>query len=189
MRKVIKNILLLAYKRTKDTAIIVLILLIVFLFWRLNHEKNKSQEMTAKIEGLPQNTKQVITVYRDRVITKWRDGAGKIIYKDRYLPPEGHVEITSKENEPNKLVEVKIKDWGFTAKLGGGVIYSGKLYPMIDLKWFYWRRYGLTLGVTRSNIGIGITRHVDDILKFNNLEIIGFYTHNHRLFLGLRVNF
>lgn len=167
----IKVILLFAYKRPKDAAIILLALLLTFLFWRLNHEKNKTREMTAKIEGLPPNTKQVVTIYRDRVVTKWRDGPSKIEYRDRYLPPEGHVEVIAKENEPDKPPEVKIKDWGFTSRLGGGFVYSGKFLPVIDLKWFYFKRYSLTLGISPQYAGIGVSRHIDDFLPFQNLEI------------------
>lgn len=36
----------------------------------------------------------MVTVYRDRVVMRWRDGPTKIEYRDRYLPPEGHVEVT-----------------------------------------------------------------------------------------------
>ncbi|MBI4656492.1 MAG: hypothetical protein HY746_07090 [Elusimicrobia bacterium] len=189
----VKDILLFAYKRPKDASIIILALLLSILFWRLNHEKNKTQEMIAKIEGLPPDTKQVVTIYRDCVVTKWRDGPTKIEYRDRYLPPEGHIEIVTKENESEKPPEVKIKDWGFTSRLGGGVVYSGKFLPLIDLKWAYWRRYSLTAGITRQFGGVGLSRHIDDFTPLKNLEILslsGFdWNGKFHFGIGIRTNF
>lgn len=167
-----KKIITFAYSKPKETAILLLLLLLGLLFLRLSHEKNKNHELTAKIDGMPKNTKQIVTVEKNKVIVKYKETPTKVEYIEKYLPPEGKVEVITKENEPNKPPEVKIKDWGFTARLGGGVVYSGKLEPVLDLKWFYWRRYGLTVGVTKNHVGIGITRHVDDLIGFKNIEIV-----------------
>jgi hypothetical protein len=167
------NIFQIIIRRPKDAAIILLALLLAIMFWQLNHEKSKTEKLIAKIEGLPPNTKQVVTIYRDRVVTKWRDGPTRIEYRDHYLPPEGHVEIVTKENEPDKPTEVKIKDWGFTSHFGGGIVYSRKFLPLIDLKWFYFKRYGFTLAVTPQFGGIGLSRHIDDFTPFKNLELLG----------------
>lgn len=180
-------------RRPKDATIILLALLLAFLFWRLKRERSHAQELAAKVEGLPPNTKQVVTIYRDRVVTKWRDGPAKIEYRDRYLPPEGHVEIVTKVDQSEKPPEVVIKDWGFTTQLGGGLVYSGRPLPLIDLKWAYWRRYSLTLGLTPRFGGLGISRHVDDFTPFDNLEILGLagpdWAGRLRLGIGLRINF
>lgn len=182
-----------AWRRPKDAAIILLVLLAGILAWRERRTANRVAEQTAKLEGLPPNTKQVITLYRDRVVTKWRDGPVKIEYRDRYLPPEGHVEIVTKEGQPEKPPEVVIKDRGFTSRLGGGIVYSGEPLPMLDLKWAYWRRFSLTLGLTPQFGGIGISRHMDDFTPFANLELLGLqgfdWRGNPRLGLGVRINF
>lgn len=188
-----KNMVLFAVRRPKDAAIILMALLLAILFWRFNRERSHAQELAAKIEGLPPNTKQVVTLYRDRVVMKWKDGPTKVEYRDRYLPPEGKVEIVTKEDEPQKPPKVVIKDRGFTARLGGGVVYAGKPLPMIDLKWAYWRRYSLTVGITPEFGGLGVSRHIDDFTPFHNLEVLGLgglnWRGDRRLGIGLRMNF
>lgn len=164
---------LFSVRRPKEAAILLLAALLAMTLWRLNREQGQARELATKLEGLPPDTKQVITLYRDRVVTKWRDGPTKIEYRDRYLPPEGHVEVVTKVDQPGESPEVVIKDKGFTRRLGAGVVYSGEPLPMIDLKWAYWRRYSVTAGITSRFAGIGISRHVDDVLPFQNLEIIG----------------
>lgn len=163
------------------------------MFWRFNRERGRAQELAAKLDGLPPDTKQVVTIYRDRVVTKWRDGPTKIEYRDRYLPPEGKVEMVTKVDQPEKSPEAVINDRGFTMRLGGGIVYSGKPLPLIDLKWAYWRRYSLTLGLTPRFGGVGVSRHVDDFMPFNNLEIVGLagpdWAGKPRLGIGLRTNF
>lgn len=182
-----------AIRRPKEAAILLLAALLLLTFWRLNREQGHARELAAKLEGLPPDTKQVVTLYRDRVITKWRDGPTKIGYRDRYLPPEGHVEVVTKVDQPEKPPEVVIKDRGFTRRLGGGIIYAGEALPLLDLKWAYWRRYSLTLGLTPRFGGVGISRHVDDFTPFTNIEIIGLggvdWSGKSRLGLGFRINF
>ncbi len=185
--KIVIKILSFVYRKPKETAIIILALLLAVTLLKLKHTQEKSYIMQAKTQELPKDTKQVVTIYKNKVIIKWREGPTKIEYRERYLPPEGKVEIITKENEPNKPPEVKVKDWGFTANLGGGVVYSGKFEPMLDLKWFYWKRYGLTLGVTRQGVGLGVSRHLDDVFLLRNSEICVLYFN--KLFIGLRLNF
>ena len=170
---VVKQAALFVVRRPKDAAIILMALFLAILFWRFNRERVRAQELTAKIEGLPPNTRQVVTIYRDRVVAKWRDGPTSVQYVDRYLPPEGRVEIVTKVDQPGKPPEVVIKDRGFTARLGGGVVYAGEVLPLVDLKVGYWRRYSATVGVTPQFGGFGFSRHLDDFTPFSNLELVG----------------
>lgn len=183
----VKAAALFAVRRPKDAAIILLTLLLAVMFWKLQREQRRSREIAAKIEGLPPNTKQVVTVYRDRVVTKWRE------YRDRYLPPEGHVEVVTKVDQPDRPPEVVIKDRGFTRRLGGGVVYAGEALPLVDLKVGYWRRYSVTVGITPRFGGVGVSRHMDDFTPFGNLEVIGLagpnWTGKPQLGIGLRTNF
>ena len=189
----LKTAALFAVRRHKEAAIILLALLLALVFWQLNHERGRAQELTAKIEGLPPNTKQVVTLYRDRVVMRWRDGPTKVEYRDRYLPPEGKVEIVTKVDQPDRQPEVVVKDRGFTRRLGGGVVYAGELLPLIDLKWAYWRRYSATVGITPRFGGLGISRHMDDFTPFQNLEILGLagpsWDGKPQLGIGVRTNF
>lgn len=180
-------------RRPHEAAIILLALLVTVLYWQLRRETGRADRLTAKIEGLPPDTKQTVTIYRDRVVTKWRDGPTKIEYRDRYLPPEGHIEVVSKVDQPEKLPEVVVKDGGFTKRLGGGLVYSGKLLPMVDIKFVYWRRYSLTVGITPGFGGIGLSRHIDDFTPFKNIESLAMLNINwhgaHHLCFGVRLNF
>ena len=193
MTGALKAAALFAVRRPKDAAIILLALLLVLMFWRLKRERCRAQELAAKIEGLPPDTKQMVTIYRNRVVTKWRDGPAKIEYRDRYLPPEGHVEVVTKVDQPEKPPEIVIQDHGFTSRFGGGIVYAGEPLPLIDWKWAYWRRYNATVGITPEFGGIGLSRHVDDFTPFENLEILGIigagWSGQPRLGFGLRTNF
>jgi len=180
-------------RRPHEAAIILLALLVAVLYWQLRRETGRSEQLTTKIEGLPPDTKQTVTIYRDRVVTKWRDGPTKIEYRDRYIPPEGHVEVVSKVDQPNTSPEVVVKDRGFTRRLGGGLVYSDKLLPLVDIKFVYWRRYSLTVGITPGFGGIGLSRHIEDFTPFQNLELqciagLGWDADLH-FGIGLRTNF
>ncbi|MBI2069854.1 MAG: hypothetical protein HYT79_04555 [Elusimicrobia bacterium] len=81
---------------------------------------------------MPPGTKQIITVYKDRVITKWRDG-GRVEYRDRYLPPEGRIDVAIKDAKPELLPEILIRDRGVTHRFGGGVALSIQINPCLQL--------------------------------------------------------
>jgi len=180
-------------RRPHEAAIILLALILAVLYWQLERKTGRAEQLTTRIEGLPPDTKQTVTIYRDRVVTKWRDGPTKIEYRDRYLPPEGHVEVVSKVDQPEKSPEVVVKDRGFTRRLGGGLVYAGKLLPVVDIKFAYWRRYSLTAGITPLFGGIGVSRHVNDFTPFQNLEIQGIaglgWDAKFCFGIGLRTNF
>ena len=180
-------------RRPQEAAIILLALMLAVLYWQLRRETGRAEQLTTKIEGLPPDTKQTVTIYRDRVVTKWRDGPTKVEYRDRYLPPEGHIKVVSKVDQPEKPPEVVVKDNGFTRRLGGGMIYSGRLLPLADFKWAYFRRYSLTAGITPQFGGSGFSRHIDDFTPFQNLEVQGIaglgWDAKLRFGIGVRTNF
>jgi hypothetical protein len=180
-----------ALRRPKDALVIALAVVLAFLAWRLGVERRRSRELAAKLEGLPPGTQQLVTVYRDRVVTKWREGPSRIEYRERYLPPEGKLDLVIKDGKPE--AEVVIKDRGFTRRWGAGVVYAGEALPVIDLKWAYWRRYSLTMGLTPRFGGLGLSRHVDDFTPLQNLEVLGIagpsWRGDLRFGLGLRTNF
>src|SRR3989338_6836055 len=106
-------------RRPKDALIVVLLLLFAVAAWKLKVERRKSEELAGKVEGLPPGTQQIIQIAHDRVITRWRDGPTKIEYQDRYLPPEGSLQVITKEGSHTQPPELKIKDYGLTSRLGG----------------------------------------------------------------------
>lgn len=189
----IKSFVLFAVRRPKDVAFVILAFMFVFMYWRLRREQSHARGLASKIEVLPSDTKQTVTVYRDRIATKWRTGPATVEYRERYLPPEGHVEIVTKENAQDKPPEIVVKDWGFIARLGGGMVYSARILPIIDLKWFYWKRYGLTVGITPEFGGVGISRHIDDFTPLRNIEFLGLvgptWAGGRRFSCGIRFSF
>ncbi|MBI4377073.1 MAG: hypothetical protein HY549_11560 [Elusimicrobia bacterium] len=68
----IKATALFAVRRPKEAAIILLAALLALTFWRLYREQAHARELAAKIDGLPPDTKQAVTIYHDRVVTRWR---------------------------------------------------------------------------------------------------------------------
>lgn len=97
-------------------------------------------------------------------------------------------------------LHVDFKPWGFTLKPGLGVVYSGKLMPEIDVKFFYYKRYSAKVGFTKEFAWLGGSRHIDDLIslvipkfKPRNLEVQGGYGLEYeggddRVVLGLRLN-
>ena len=190
----IKSIAGFIIRHPKDAVIIVLSLICIFLNWLVGVERRKAQRSQEIRTDLPADTKQIVTVYRDRVVTKWHDGPVKIQYSDRYLPPEGQLTLRVKEDAPSgSAPEIKIKEIGFTCRLGGGIVYSDELLPQADIKWLYFRRYSLITALTPRFGGLGLCRHVDDFTPFKNLELLadaGIGWHGElRLGLGIRSNF
>lgn len=180
--------------RPKDTILILLILCLAFAGFRLRRAQDQAAELQAKIEGLAPGIKQTITIHKDRIVTRTKDGPERIIYKDRYLPPEGHIDISTPEDaKPGDLPIVNITDWGFTRRIGGGLLYSKKGLPELDVKWFYWKRYSTVVGITPEFPFIGASRHVDDFTPFQNLELMGSagidWSGERRFGIGFRTNF
>jgi hypothetical protein len=168
-------------------------MVVAWLGLRLKAESRQSQEMPAKSEVLPPGVRQIVQVSYDHVIERWRDGPTKIKYRDRYLPPEGHVEVITKKDQANAEPQVEIKDRGFTFRPGGGMIFSEKLMLEADAKLAYWNRYSLLVGINSEFGGLGACRHVDDFTPFRNLEFFGLaglsWRGELRLGIGVRSNF
>ena len=167
----LKSILSFVVRQPKDAAIIGLSLICIFLNWKIGVERKEAERSRVIAGDLPAGTKQIVTIYRDRVITKRREGPERVIYKERYLPPEGSVTFITEEDGHAKST-VAIKDRGWTFRLGGGAVYSGRLQPSLDAKVTYWNRYGLLIGIMPDFAGVGASRHIDDILPFRNLEVL-----------------
>jgi hypothetical protein len=98
------------------------------------------------------------------------------------------------EKKATKVV-VEGKRWGVTARLGLGALYSGKFLPELDCKVLYWGRYSVKLGITTEFGGVGVSRHIDDLVPFlnlQNLEVQGVYGREFgggtRYAIGVRVN-
>ena len=103
--------------------------------------------------------------------------------------------LTKLINNPDQLV---VKDKGFTFKPGMGVDWANHGTKLrLDFKWAYFKRYSALFGGSENGIGLGVSRHLDDVLWFhpNNLELLGAYNFFNftssakTVVVGLRTNF
>jgi hypothetical protein len=122
------------------------------------------------ITGPNLNKTSTIIIDKNKVTIK--DEKGKTT--DKYIPPGGTVTVKKEKDpkNPNKeIVTTIIKDWGFSKDIGLGLNYSGKILPQIDLRFFFWKRYSVCLGVNLEYPNLGVYRHIDDIIRFQNIEV------------------
>ncbi|MBI4395898.1 MAG: hypothetical protein HY548_02300 [Elusimicrobia bacterium] len=184
----IKASILFILRRPKDAFLILLALAVLFLAWRLKREK--TEEAAGPV---PADDKKIVTVQGDRVIVRRRKASGPVIQEERYLPAEGHMEVVEPEPGKGEGPQVVIRDRGMTAQFGGGLVYSGRVLPELDVKWFYWRRYSLAAGATPEFSGLALSRHIDDFTPFRNLEVAGMvgldWHGKRRIGIGVRMNF
>ncbi len=69
-----------------------------------------------------------------------------------------------------------IKTWGTCLRPAVGAGWNGDLDCILNAKLLYWNRYGLGVGVTGHQVGVTITRKVNDWVPFlRNTELIGLY--------------
>jgi len=92
------------------------------------------------------------------------------------LPPQ-HVVYEILETVPVSSVLIarirELRQLGYRFALDDFVCLEEyrPLLPMVDFKWAYLGRYSLTTGITPQFGGIGLSRHIDDMTLFQNLEI------------------
>lgn len=163
---------------------------------------------------VPREGSTDVTVKMDPAVKAKLDALNDQLGKAKASGEVDQVEIDRLQKERDALekrligVHVKVKTWGFTIRPGLGILYSNELYPEIDIKFFFWKRYSAKVGTTLKFFGkektttnffdIGISRHIDDLIplriKFRNLEIqiaYGFEykdMKNRRLAIGGRLN-
>jgi hypothetical protein len=87
-----------------------------------------------------------------------------------------NIEINNIQNilknpEQNKLINIEYYGKEFMPIIGS--VYGGKLSPVIGAKIFYYDLYGVVVGSSTEQIGIGISRYCYDLLPFmNNTQVI-----------------
>lgn len=164
---------LLLVKRAQSLLLVILAVMVGILSFQTRRDERRIQELSVQAGNLPAGTAQIVTVYRDRVVTRTQVLPGKVEYRDRYLPPEGSVELYIRKDGLANDRQPEVKDYGFTCRLGGGLVYAGALLPQADIKWFYFRRYSVLTGITPQFMTISLSRHVDDVIPLQNAEIGG----------------
>jgi len=202
----IKTTLLWIISKWREIAVITLAIIIAIQTKRLNKANDNNATSQSVVDQQAKDIKMLrdelahISVVGGHVIYLTRTVAGGALtgHGTPYKPPEGSTDISVTQTTtggPPRIV-VKVQTKGFTFRLGLGVLYSSKLYPELDVKWAFWDRYSIKTGVTLEFVDAGISRHVDDLIPFlnvQNLEIQGVYGKSfkweNRLGIGLRSNF
>ena len=195
------NFIKIIFTKPREVLIGLLIIALCLFIVTSKIKDKKINDLTTQLSQLPPGTTQIVTVYQDKIKILEKTVDGKVVYRDRYLPPEGYIMITAKEQEEalkkyedlikrlltvTDLEELKkiqielssmtallqtpptvdIHDWGFTFKSGIGSVYIPRdeaMHTFLDFKFFFWRRYSLTTFIEKEGIGLGITRHIDDV--------------------------
>lgn len=112
-----------------------------------------------------------------------------------YVPTEGRVDIILKESTKTyaDVFDIKVRQYGFTARPGFQVAVSGRLG--LDIKYFYYNRLGLNFGVLTTkdlnefSFDPTVSYKLDRIKIFKNLEVFaGYDTKYDGPTGGLRIN-
>lgn len=189
------SVLKYATQNHKEALIIVLIALVLYCGYINKKKDDQYVALQEKLISLPKEITKKIIIKNGKADIAYRED-GKIKNIKKYVPPEGSITIKETIISKDKTkTEVKIKNKGFIFKPGMGILYSKKLYPELDFKWAYLGRYSSTFGITTKFLGIGLTRHLDDLLPFSpqNIEFQVMYgldfDSGHILSTGIRINF
>lgn len=173
---------------------VVIVCVILFYGWKYNRKLDEIDSLRADMGKLADNLKEQVTIMDNQVEIVKRIG-GKVTIQKIYMPAEGGT-VISVSSSTGKVV-YKYNTKGFTLNPGGGGIWSGngaQIY--LDVKWAYWNRYSAVAGGSPQGAGIGISRHIDDILpgKLHNVELFMNYIPIRRTTInpvgfGIRSNF
>ncbi len=149
--------------------------------WMYRRQERKLEAAAASYAQLADNLQQQITIKNGEIEVLKRKGE-KVIVKKVYVPVESPIIIhipkpTTGNPTPEPVITLKRK--GFCLRPGFGMEYGGKgLQGHLDAKWGYWDRYSGIAGGSRYNLGVGVTRHLDDVLWFRpqNIEFFLLYS-------------
>jgi len=187
---VIKNLFSWAWAHKNIAAYIILAIVIMILSWQNNRHEEKIATISTEKGVLEERLKNQTVITKNKIVYRDRD---KVVIK--YIPAEGGVVIG--ETLDGKT-ELKVKNWGFTARPGFGAYYTGDFEGALDLKLFFYDRYSFGVGSTLNGPNLFFSRHLDDlipVIKPENVELSLGYGRlyddfGHSLFLvGVRTNF
>jgi len=98
------------------------------------------------------------------------------------------------KKDSSRLINIRAKVVGFTLSPQFGIGYNGDYDVYLGTKLAFYGRYGVTAGTTTRQVGIGLTRRINDFVPFlKNTEamvLYGYPYHDNgpRIFGGLSVN-
>lgn len=178
---------------------LVLIAAVLVAGWLYRRQERKLQDAREQYATLADNLQQQITI-KDGEIQVLKRKGDKVVVKKIYVPVEGPVVIqyvkpTPDNPNPDPILIVKTRGLCFRPGIGLEMGSKG-LQGRLDAKWGYWGRYSGLVGGTKYGLGIGVSRHVDDVLWFKprNTEVFVQYSILRHLdwapiAIGIRTNF
>jgi len=133
----------------------------------LNHKVSNLESEKAILDS---NLKSQIKLSKNTLTVKYRDKivSGNVITKIVYVPKESSL-VVDYDKEDN--VNVKFNLFGFTLTPGLGVNYNGNLTPALNLRVFYFSRFGFGAYASGYDVGFYIDRRLDDLSFFDNTSI------------------
>lgn len=178
-------------------------LVIAFLLFRIVYLNKQNTVLIDKNATLEENLKNKTIIYKDRIVFKERisDSVTGTDIKQTtvYVPVDGSIQILTPTEGQNLNLNVLdklfnhiikqedgsvilVKDKGFTISPYISSFYSKEFEYAIQLKLFYWNRYGTGFGYSdKDTIFLFIDRNISDILSFTrNLSIQTIYGKNYR---------
>lgn len=177
-------------------------LIIAFLLIRIVYLNKQNTILIDKTATLEENLKNKTVIYKDKIIYKERVdtvSGTEVKQETVYIPIDGKVEIlTPSEQEKlnvnilnkvfNHIIKqedgsvILVKNKGFAISPYISSFYSKEFEYAIQLKLFYWNRYGTGFGYSdKDTIFLFIDRNIGDILSFTrNLSVQTIYGKNYR---------
>lgn len=197
-------------QKLKTYLIVILASISVVFYAYIKIQQNVNQRQEDVTVTLEKNTLRVVDIANNLLVEKFRDKNGKVTVKRKYLPSEGKVTVTQ---TIDGKVTVKVKSFGLCFKPGIALSWyrqpaksrlGTEIVPavMFSPKFAYAGRLGLIACVNHKTVGVGISRHMDDmfwIWRPQNLELFLSYhpitfddvvlVGSQKWFIGLRGNF
>lgn len=159
---------------------IALVAALLVAGWLYRKQERELDETRIQYGKLAANLQGQIII-KDGQITVLKRKGGKVETRYAYFPPEGYFTLkyptpTASNPNPEPIVESKVMGFCFRPGIGlelGGMGLQGHL----DAKLAYYNRYSLIFGGSRYNLGLGVSRHVDDWMFFKpqNIELFCAY--------------
>ena len=138
-------------------------------------------------ESLKADEKAKIIVGRTGLVKAEKGKDGKVTAGDKFVPQEGHSEITIKDSGE---VVVRVKNKGFCFRPGVGISTSGDAVGVVaDVKFAYWNRVGATMGTGLRRDTVGKPYVAVSYQIYNNTALFAGLNIKDEAVVGIRLSF
>lgn len=158
--------------------VLALTLLALFISWDYVKTRRELDKSVRELHGVRLEIAhgKYDRVFEKRIILAGRE---KIVYRDRYVPPEGSITLSPKDKSKtiDEVVEVKVKWYGLTFRPG----FTTTIAPIgliLDSKLAYMNRFGLIGGLglyPYLTPSVGMSYRLDAVKWLSNTEAACMY--------------